>query len=93
VGVIRECGQAGRGLRLLASGMPDDAVLKRLFQTELQSEEFANADAILWQIHEVENSRDSGLACARYDVYSSWQWLGALEDNEPWAAVGWPDDV
>jgi hypothetical protein len=78
-------------LRLLASGMPDDAVLKRLYLSELQSDAFADAGAILWMIHRVnagDVSEPASLAC---DVYSSWQWLAPLEHSIAWEGVGWPD--
>lgn len=76
-------------LRLLASGMDDDAVLNRLFGSELASEQFPNADAILWRIRELQ--ADAGQPARQYEVYSSWQWLGPLEDRKVWSGAGWPD--
>lgn len=76
-------------LRLLASGMPDNAVLNRLYSSELKSDEFAEAADILWQVEQVSSDAES--ATMRCVVYSSWQWLAPLEDLEEWEAEGWPD--
>jgi hypothetical protein len=78
-------------LRLLASGMDDSAVLNRLYQSELASHTFPNAGAILWQYCEVERSEGDEPPTCLYELHSSWQWLGPLEDREPWEGEGWPD--
>lgn len=80
-------------VRLFASGMKDDAVLKRLYESELDSDSdsFPDADAILWQVREFSRSDESDPAVRRYDIYSSCQWLGSLENRERWVGVGWPD--
>jgi len=78
-------------LRLLASGMEYGAVLKRLYEKELASDVLSSADAILWRIHEVSGPGGSQPTEHRYDICSSYQWLGPLEDREPWEGIGWPD--
>ena len=77
-------------LRLLASGMPDDAVLKRLYSSELASDTFAEAQGILWRI-DVVDPPDAEQAAFELDVYASHQWLATLELREEWEGVGWPD--
>lgn len=70
-------------LRLLASGMPDEAVLNRLYSDELRSESFAEAEHILWIAEPLTGeSADEKQIC--FEIYSSWQWLAPLEDLEVW---------
>lgn len=78
-------------LRLLASGMEEDAVLKRLYEQELASDVFRDANAILWRTREVGGSDEAGSTARLYEICSSHQWLDPLEDREPWEGVGWPD--
>ena len=80
-------------LRILACGMPDNAVFRRLFAEELAAEKFPNAEAILWHVEENSISQSSGaeptkISARTYEVISSWQWLGSLEDLEGWSATG-----
>jgi hypothetical protein len=88
---LRDRPSASLLLRLLASGMEDDALLKRLYESELASDDFLDAPAILWQIREVSSSEAGDPTARLYDIYSSWQWLGPLEDRERWEGIGWPD--
>jgi hypothetical protein len=88
---LREGASSALLLRLLASGMEDDAVLKRLYESELAGDDLRDADAILWRVEELERSEDDDPASCLYELYSSWQWLGPLEDREPWQGGGWPD--
>jgi hypothetical protein len=88
---LREGASSALLLRLLASGMGDDAVLKRLYASELASDDFRDADAILWRVEELEAAAGDDPASRLYELYSSWQWLGPLEDRGPWQGVGWPD--
>ena len=58
-------------LRLLAPGLSDRALLKRLFGEQLAGGEFAEAPAILWQIVPSERTANSVV----FDVISSDYWL------------------
>ncbi len=58
-------------LRLLAPGLSDRALLKRLFGEQLAGGEFAEASAILWQIAASERTATSVVL----DVISSDYWL------------------
>jgi hypothetical protein len=71
--------------------MEEGAVLRRLYEEELASDAFPAADAILWRVLEASRFGDPGPTGRVYDIYSSHQWLGALEDREPWQGAGWPD--
>jgi hypothetical protein len=77
-------------LRLLAGGMDPAAVLKRLYEADLAGDRFPDAPGILWRIDPVPPA-DPSEAARAFDIYSSWQWLGPLEDREPWRASGWAD--
>jgi hypothetical protein len=78
-------------LRLLAAGMPADATLNRLFETELAGGRFADAPHLLWLTlrADVVAAREH---CHSFDLYASWHWLEALKDFVSWEAEGWPDD-
>lgn len=74
-------------LRILADGMDDHAVLRRLFGEALSGTSFAEARAILWRV-----SRRAGAAPAReFELISSHQWFDPLKDAENWTAKAWPD--
>jgi hypothetical protein len=80
-------------LRLLASGMPDEAVLNRLYAPELASDAFPAASGILWRLDIVDSTDEDLPAASCFDVYSSCQWLAPLEHRTAWEGVGWPDNV
>jgi hypothetical protein len=74
-------------LRILAEGMDDRAVLRRLFDEALRETSFVEAGAILWQV-----SRHVGAAGAReFELISSHQWFDPLKNLETWIAKAWPD--
>ena len=74
-------------LRILAAGMDDSAVLRRLFQEALAGSSFAEAGAILWHV-----SRRPAAAPAReFQLISSDEWLAPLREIESWPAEGWLD--
>ena len=58
-------------LRLLAVGLPDNALLNRLFSGHLAGENFAEAASILWELRVVEKTADA----VTFDVVSSAYWL------------------
>jgi hypothetical protein len=58
-------------LRLLAPGLPDSALLHRLFGEQLAGGEFPEAAAILWQFTPGEKTATSIV----YDIVSSDYWL------------------
>ena len=58
-------------LRLLAAGLPDNALLNRLFSGHLAGEKFAEAASILWELRAVEQTADA----ITFDVVSSAYWL------------------
>ncbi|WP_375438078.1 hypothetical protein [uncultured Hymenobacter sp.] len=58
-------------LRLLAQGMPDNTLLKRLFHEQLDGTSFPEAPAIIWQLHPIK--REEKIAV--FEVISSAYWL------------------
>jgi len=58
-------------LRLLAQGMPDNTLLKRLFHEQLDSTSFPEAAAIIWQLHPVKREDKTAI----FEVVSSTYWL------------------
>lgn len=80
-------------VRMLADGMPDSAVLKRLFEDSLAKGPFPEASQILWQ-YKVEALADDdapGVAC-RVVLCSPKSWVGALEDVETFSSAAFPDE-
>jgi hypothetical protein len=75
-------------LRLLAGGMEDRAILRRLFGEALAGDHFPEAEAILWR---VEAASDPGASPIRLILHSSLQWFAPLEDADAWTAKGWKD--
>lgn len=58
-------------LRLLAQGLPDNALLNRLFSTHLAGSQFEEAKSIIWELKTVEKTDNS----ITFDVISSTSWL------------------
>ncbi|GJM44280.1 MAG: hypothetical protein DHS20C21_11220 [Gemmatimonadota bacterium] len=74
-------------LRILAGGMNDSAMLKRLFGESLRGRSFPEAGALLWQV-----SRSADAAPGReFTLISSHQWFDPLKDVESWTATAWED--
>lgn len=64
-------------LRMLAIGMEDGAILKRLFHDQLAGGPFPEADSIAWEISSTRN--DTGIELS---VISSGYWLDGLSETE-----------
>lgn len=65
-------------VRMLASGMDDDAILNRLFEDELAAGAFAEAASIIWDL-QVEHT---GEHKATLKVISSGYWFDPLRETE-----------
>ena len=74
-------------LRILAGGLEERAILRRLFETALRSDHFPEAAAILWSIESDEGAN----ASMEFRLISSHQWFDALEDLEGFRARAHPD--
>ena len=58
-------------VRLLAPGLPDNALINRLFSTQVAGDAFPEAQAMLWQLTPGEKTANS----LTFDVVSSAYWL------------------
>jgi hypothetical protein len=58
-------------LRLFAQGMPDNALLKRLFSEKLAGDSFEEAKHILWRLDIIEKGNNYVI----FDIISSAYWL------------------
>jgi len=58
-------------LRLLAVGLPDNALLNRLYSDHLAGDTFAEATSIIWELRATEKTAES----ITFDVVSSAYWL------------------
>ncbi len=69
-------------LRLLAVGLPDNALLNRLYSDRLADDKFAEAASILWELRAVEKTAES----ITFDVVSSAYWLEDFQDADTYTA-------
>ncbi|UOR05772.1 hypothetical protein MUN82_01420 [Hymenobacter aerilatus] len=74
-------------LRLLAQGMPDNTLLKRLFHEQLDGNSFPEAPAILWQLTPSQQAETSVV----FDVVSSAYWLDDFKYADTYEATTQPD--
>ena len=76
-------------LRLLAPGLPDSALLNRLFSAQLAGPEFAEAKSIIWQLTTVSQDASSVV----FDVVSSAYWLEEFKYADTYEATTHPDEI
>ena len=75
--------------RLLADGMDDHAVMRRLYDDQLNGHSFPNAVDIIWS---AKAERVSELAYL-VDAVSSGYWLDAIEQTQSYASKAYADAV
>lgn len=75
-------------VRLLAEGMDENSILKRLFHEQLDGESFPEAASIIWIINPV-NSSDQQVTI---EVFSSCHWLDALKYVDDFESTATPDE-
>ena len=76
-------------VRLIADGMPANAVLHRLFADQLSGSSFPEARSIVWTV-QAETLAEGRL---KLEVLSSGYWLDALREAGTYASTAYPDDV
>ncbi|GAB3661342.1 hypothetical protein GCM10027594_31260 [Hymenobacter agri] len=69
-------------LRLLAAGLPANALLNRLYADHLAGGQFAEAASILWEVRALEKTADS----ITFDVVSSAYWLEDFKYADTYSA-------
>ena len=67
-------------LRCIATAMPPDAILNRLFEDQLAGAAFPEAEAILWQTRG-EALTDGGKPARKISLYSPIRWTSPLEED------------
>ena len=73
-------------VRLLADGMPDSAILRRLFEDQIAGDAFPEAESILWSFRATPLSDGVSL-----DVVSSGYWLDPIADAHEYTSSAYPD--
>ncbi|WP_324671831.1 hypothetical protein [Hymenobacter sp. GOD-10R] len=74
-------------LRLLAQGMPDNALLKRLFHEQLEGSSFPEASAIIWQLRLGMRAEKSAV----FEIVSSAYWLDDFKYADSYQATAQAD--
>lgn len=74
-------------MRILAGGMDDRAVLRRLFGDSLGGSSFAEARGIAWKVL----PREGAPPAFEFTLISSHQWFDPLRDAESWTVMAQPD--
>ena len=79
-------------VRLLAHGLPDSAILNRLFDAAIEKPPFPEASSIVWQFwtEQLDKAGD-GATRRRVSLYCPLYWIGDLEDVEEYRSTAFPD--
>lgn len=81
--------QAAFVARMLADAMDDHSILERLFDEQLASDHFAEADSIVWQARFGE--RDGANGPVTLTVYSSEHWLESMRSISEFESSAYND--
>ncbi|QHT67359.1 hypothetical protein GXP67_12300 [Rhodocytophaga rosea] len=76
-------------LRLIAQGMPDRALLNRLFSEKLAGNSFEEAKHIIWRLHTIEKDNNYII----FEIVSSAYWLEDFKYADSYVAQTQPDIV
>lgn len=63
-------------VRLLSNGLDEDAILNRLYEEQINGENFPEAENILWILKEISTTEKE----RQYEITSSDLWFGELEE-------------
>lgn len=74
-------------VRLLASGQSDDALINRLYEDQIQGENFPQAPGIIWRLEQIA---DNGLT-RKFNFVSSYFWLEQFEQVDNFSALSHAD--
>lgn len=75
-------------VRLLAGGMDEDSVLRRLFDEQLAGDSFPEAESIIWTLRTESMTDDT----CTVEVISSGSWLDPLRGTRSFSAHAYPDE-
>jgi len=65
--------------RLVAAGMGEASVLRRLYTEQLAGKPFPEAPAIIWRISAGERRETQDGVVRKLEIHTSWQWLRPLK--------------
>jgi len=74
-------------VRLLASGQGDDALIHRLYEDQIQGNQFPEAPGLVWQL---KQTADTGLT-RQFSLISSYFWLENFEQIDNFEAASHAD--
>lgn len=80
--LLENCTEANL-IRILIQGMPENTLINRLFDEQIEGDEFKDAQDIIWQYKMESNSENS----VTFDIISSSYWLHDLKYSETFEAV------
>ena len=76
-------------IRLLVKGMPDNTLINRLFKDDLMSENFKDAQNIIWQLTKVEGQDNT----ITFEIISSSYWFHDFKYAEEYEGVTHTDEA
>ena len=76
-------------LRLIVKGMPENTLINRLFNDEIEGESFPQAKDIIWQLKKTASEGNN----VTFEVISSTYWFHDLKFAEPFEAETYKDEV
>lgn len=74
-------------VRLLASGLEDNALMHRLYEEQIQGKNFPEAAGLVWQLKQVAESGSS----RQFSLVSSYFWLQSFEQVDSFEAISHAD--
>lgn len=74
-------------VRLLASGQSDDALINRLYEEQIQGQNFPEAPGIVWRLEQIA---DNGLT-RKFSLISSYFWFESFAKLDNFSAVSHGD--
>ena len=88
--VLSKPPQAAFGARMLADAMDTHSILERLFDEQLASHSFPEAEGIIW-LAEISEPVSAGTPSVELTIYSSVQWLRAMETISAFESSAYDD--
>ncbi len=76
-------------VRLLANGQSENALIHRLYEDQIQGDEFPEAPGIVWQLQQLADEGSS----RQFSLVSSQFWFGDFEDMSTFEASSHADSV
>jgi len=88
--ILERAPEAAFVARMLADGLDEDSVLERLFDEQLYSHSFPEAEGVIWKSEFSDLSSPPGSA-ATLTIYSSKHWLEAMKTVDKFKSTAYND--